>query len=139
MPQQPLNQGFFQFQHNGPYIWQQQQQGQFMSQGFPAFSLFPPFPNFVPFPNNVNYNTYSMNYSSPNPNHMFTDNDNNYSSAQYQWQSHHPDRGGNNKTSYERNGNQEQYASYPEGAVYRRASGPGWQRQEMFYPSNSFK
>ncbi len=30
--------------------------------------------------------------------------------------------------SYEQNPNQEQYASYPQDAIYRHTSGPGWQQ-----------
>jgi hypothetical protein len=44
-----------------------------------------------------------------------------------------------NKISYERKPNQEQYASYPPDAIYRHASGPGWQQQQIVYPPNLFK
>jgi hypothetical protein len=109
-------------------MWQQQQQGQFM------------FPSFSPFvPNHVNVYGNETNNIASNGNHMFAQNSN-PSSGQYQWQSSYSTGGGeNNKMSYERNPNQEQYASYPSDAIYRRASGPGWQRQEVFYPANPFK
>jgi hypothetical protein len=112
---------------------QQQQQGQFM------FSNFPPFPNIAPFPDNVYVDERPSKYMPSNDNYTFTENVNN-SPGQYQQQRVYSERGGeNNKISYERNPGQEQFASYPEGAIYRRASGPGWQRQEVFYPPNSFK
>jgi len=44
-----------------------------------------------------------------------------------------------NKISYERNPNQQQYASYPRDAIYHHASGPGWSQQQVFYPANLFK
>jgi hypothetical protein len=71
---------------------------------------------------------------------MYAEN-NNSSSGQYQWQStYSSERGGeNNKISYQRNPNQQQYALCPEDAIYRHTSGPGWQRQEVFYPANPFK
>ena len=52
---------------------------------------------------------------------------------------HYETEQGQNRVSYERRPNQEQYASYPRDAIYRRASGPGWQRQEVFYPAKSYK
>lgn len=112
-------------------MWQQQGQGngQFMSQNFP------------PFPNNFYNGVQNMNYNynPPNTTHMFS-HSNQYSSDQHPSRSFHFERQeGNNKVSYERNGNQEQYASYPQDAVYRRASGPGWQRQETYYPARPFQ
>ncbi len=88
---------------------------------------------------NAYVNQQPPNNIPSNNNYTFTENVNN-SPGQYQWQRVYSDgRGENNKVSYERNPGQEQYASYPEGAIYRRASGPGWQRQEVFYPHNAFK
>ena len=45
----------------------------------------------------------------------------------------------NNVNIHGRYSNQVQHASYPEGAVYYHASGPGWQQQQTFYPATSFK
>ncbi len=117
-------------------MWQQQQQqqGQFM------FQNFPPFPPFPPFPNNVNTDVQNRNYGQPNTNYMYTENNNNNSSGQHRSQNFRFEgEEGNNKISYQRNPNQEQYASYPRDAIHRHASGPGWQKQEVFYPAKSFK
>jgi len=40
-----------------------------------------------------------------------------------------------NNTTYDQSPIQQQYASYPPGAIYRRTSGPGWQQQQVSYPS----
>jgi hypothetical protein len=96
------------------------------------------FSNFLPFPNHIN-DSKPTNISS-NGNYVYTENNNN-SSGQYQWQGTYSSERGreNNKISYQRNPNQEQYASYPEDAIYRHASGPGWQQQEVFYRATPFR
>lgn len=48
-------------------------------------------------------------------------------------------KGETQKMNCEQNLNQGQYASYPDNVIYRHASGPGWQQQQMFYPANAFK
>jgi hypothetical protein len=96
------------------------------------------FSNFVPFPNNIND---SKPTTIPSNGYFMYAENNNSSSGQYQSQSTCSSEGGgeNNKIRYQRNPNQQQCASYPEDAIYRHASGPGWQRQEVFYPANPFK
>jgi len=96
------------------------------------------FSNFVPFQNNMN--DPKLTNIPSNDHFMYAENNNN-SSGRYQWQSSYSSETGgkNNKISYQQNPNQQQYASYPKGAIYRHASGPGWQRQEVFYSTNSFK
>ncbi len=109
---------------------QQQRQGQFM------FSNFPPFLNNVPI-----YEQQPSNI--PSNGHYIVRQNNNHSSEQYQWQSIYSEggerSGENNKISYQRNRNQQQYALYPSNSIYRSTSGPGWQQQQVFYPANSFK
>lgn len=106
-------------------MWQQQQ-SQFMSSNFPLFPNMFNAPNMMTFPSNGNF--------------MYTGNSNG-SSGQYQWQDvYSPGSvGENNKITSQHNRNQHQYASYPEGAIHRSASGPGWQQQQTFYPAHQFK
>lgn len=109
---------------------QQQQQGQFMSSNFPPF---PPFPS-IPYPDER-----SSNYPPPHVSYTSAQSSNHPSERYSSSGSHFEGGEGHNKVSYERNGNQAQYASYPRDAVYRHASGPGWQQQEVFYPPRSSK
>ena len=110
---------------------QQQQQGQFIGQGFPTF---PPFPN-----NIISYTGQNTNYYQPYLNRTSAENQKN-SFEQHPPRAFHYDREeGEKRVSYERNRHQEQYASYPRDAIYRRASGPGWQQQQVFYPARSYK
>lgn len=114
-------------------MMQQQQQGQFMGSGFPAFPAFPPFPN------NTHVDVQNVNYGPPNTNHMSGENRKNSFEQHPSHGFHFEGDDGPNRVSYERQPNQEQYASYPRDAVYRHASGPGWQRQEVFYPPRPYK
>lgn len=99
----------------------QQQQWQYAG---PYFSAIPPSPN----------NTYQSH-----TNRMSTKKGEN-SFEKYPSQAvYYETEQGQNRVSYERRPNQEQYASYSRDAMYRRSSGPGWQRQEVFYPAKSYK
>lgn len=109
---------------------QQQQQGQFIGSGFP------PFP---PFPNNTYMDVQNVNNGPPNTNHMSREHGRNFFEQNSPYGVHYEGEDGPNRVSYERQPNQEQYASYPRDAVYRHASGPGWQRQEVSYPPRPYR
>lgn len=109
---------------------QQQQQWQYVGPYFSTMS---------PFPNNTTWVEQNKNGYRSHTNRMFANNEKT-SFEQYPSQAvHYKTDQGQNRVSYERRANQEQYASYPHDATYRRASGPGWQRQEVFYPAKSYK
>ena len=114
---------------------QQQGQGQFMSQGFSPMAPFPSFPTYF----DANPHPHNMNNYSSNIHEIHNDENGHIYNAKPSKNVYHEGEQGNNRFSYQRNENQEQYASYPRDAVYHRSNGPGWQRQEVHYPPRPYQ